>query len=70
MTQSKTQSTPDTRSLPANRAFVVQFQPVTAENKDIFQGRIEHLASSKADNFSSEQELHSIISQLLLQEGQ
>jgi hypothetical protein len=69
MTQSQRQPVPDTRSLPANRAFVVQFHPVTAGNKDIYQGRIERLASGKAENISSEQELHSIINQLLPHEG-
>ncbi len=69
MTHSQRQSVPDTRSLPANRAFVIQFHPVTAENKDIYQGRIEHLASAKAEYFSSEQELHSVINQLLPREG-
>jgi hypothetical protein len=69
MTQSQKQPTPDTRSLPANRSFVVQFRAVTVENKDVYQGRIEHLASGKAENFSSEQELHDIVKRLLPQEG-
>jgi len=65
MTQNHRQSGPDHRSLPTNRAFVVQFRPVIAENEDIFQGRIEHLASGKADYFSNEWELYKLISKLL-----
>lgn len=70
MTQIERQSDPDDRPLPANRAFVVQFGHVTSENKDIFQGRIEHLASGKADYFASERELHELIDKLLPHENQ
>ena len=65
MTQIERQSGPDDRPLPANRAFVVQFRLVTDAGKDIFQGRIEHLASGKADYFSNERELHDLIGELL-----
>ena len=44
-------------SLPANRAFVVQFYPATTEGKVRFQGRVEHIASGRARYFSSQQEL-------------
>jgi hypothetical protein len=61
----KRQSNPDARPLPANRAFVVQFQAVNAKDKNVFQGRIEHLASGRAEHFGDVTELRSIISELL-----
>jgi len=57
VTQNHRQSDTDARALPANRAFVVQFQAVTTEDKNVFQGRIEHLASGKAEYFGNVTEL-------------
>lgn len=69
MTKDDRQPAPNTLALPANRAFVVQFRAITTENKDIFQGRIEHLASGKVENFRTEVELRGIISELLSSES-
>jgi hypothetical protein len=68
MTRDDRNSAPNARALPANRAFVVQLQAATTEDKNIFQGRIEHLASGRAENFGDVSELRSIISELLSRE--
>ena len=52
-------------SLPANRAFVIQFRPAGPEGSTRFEGRVEHLASGRAEYFSSQEELGKILDQLL-----
>lgn len=52
-------------ALPANRAFVIQFRPADAEGDTRFEGRIEHLASGRAEYFSSHEELWKLLDQLL-----
>jgi hypothetical protein len=69
VTQNDKQPDPDARSLPASRAFVVQLQEVTTEDQNIFQGRIEHLASGKVEYFANDTELKSHISELLSREA-
>ena len=54
-------------SLPANRAFVIQFRPADPEGDTRFEGRIEHLASGRAEYFSSHEELRKLFDQLLPQ---
>ena len=52
-------------TLPANRAFVIQFRPADSKGGTRFDGRIEHLASGRAEYFSSQEELWKILDQLL-----
>ena len=52
-------------TLPANRAFVIQFRPADEEGKVRCEGRIEHLASGYAEFFKSHDELWAIIDHLL-----
>jgi hypothetical protein len=44
-------------SLPANRAFVVQFRPQPAEGPPQYAGRAEHLASGQVARFQLLEEL-------------
>ena len=55
-------------ALPANRALVVQFRPAMADGSLLSQGRVEHIASGRAEYFSNEQELLSSCAKLLSQD--
>jgi len=46
-------------------AFVVQFRPETDIEEGRFEGRVEHVASSKAARFRSLEELLSFIARVL-----
>ncbi len=52
-------------SLPAKRALVVQFRPAMPDGSVAFQGRVEHIASGRAEYFSDEQELLRVFVKLL-----
>ncbi len=52
-------------SLPTNRAFVVQFRAEADVDREQIAGRVEHVVSGQATHFSSWQELHTFIAQLL-----
>jgi hypothetical protein len=43
----------------------VQFCPALADGSVSFQGRVEHIASCRAEYFSSEQELRLVFDRLL-----
>ena len=58
-------SNPNASSLPANRAFVVQFGPATPDGAVPFEGRVEHLASGEVGYFSNKQELWKVFLRLL-----
>ena len=51
--------------LPANRALVLQFGPAMPDGRVSFRGRVEHIASGRAEFFSSEQELRKVLAELL-----
>ena len=51
--------------LPANRAFVVQFEGVPAGHAAAIAGRVEHLTSGRRTRFSSWEELQHFITQEL-----
>ena len=53
--------------LPANRAFVVQFQAAEPGAPDAPHGRVEHMVSGKATHFASWAELQAFIEQVLAQ---
>jgi hypothetical protein len=53
-------------SLPADRAFVVQFHSDVRLEQDEFSGRIEHLVSGQAAHFQSQEELLSFIKKMLV----
>ena len=53
---------------PARRALVVQFRPAMPDGSVAFQGRVEHIASGRAEYFSDEQELRNAFANLLSQE--
>jgi hypothetical protein len=44
-------------SLPANRAFVVQFRAQPTDASSTYEGRVEHLLSGQVARFHSLQEL-------------
>jgi len=44
-------------SLPANRAFVVQFRAQPTETSAAYEGRVEHLLSGQVGRFHSLEEL-------------
>ena len=56
-------------SLPANRAFVVQFQGTDAGQSAKMAGRVEHLTSGHRGRFQSWTELQRFIKQELVQLG-
>jgi hypothetical protein len=56
-----------TVALPANRAFVVQFQGVSAEQVMPIAGRVEHITSGHRARFASWEELHRFVEQELAQ---
>ena len=52
-------------SLPANRAFVVQFHADAQPEKGQFRGRVEHLVSYQAAHFESVEELTAFMVRVL-----
>ena len=48
-------------------AFVVQFRPETDIAAGRFEGRVEHIASTKATRFHSLDELHAFIADVLIE---
>jgi hypothetical protein len=59
---------PDTSTrdvpLPPERAFVVQLRAQTDPARDLFIGRLEHIASGEARRFSSAAELLALIAEM------
>ena len=51
--------------LPANRAFVVQFQVTVPGSTEALHGRAEHMVSGQATHFHSWVELQAFIEQVL-----
>lgn len=51
--------------LPANRAFVVQFQVTAPGSPEAVHGRVEHMVSGRATHFASWSELEAFIEQVL-----
>jgi hypothetical protein len=62
------QSLKDQPSLPARRAFVVQFRAEAELERDGFTGRVEHVMSGEATRFSSVEELLAFFVRVLSQE--
>jgi hypothetical protein len=52
-------------SLPANRAFVVQFHADAQPGKGQFRGRVEHIVSYQSAHFASVEELTAFMVQVL-----
>jgi hypothetical protein len=57
-------------SLPARRAFVVQFHADAQVEQGHFKGRVEHLVSHQAAHFESLQELLAFIVRVLTEPQQ
>ena len=55
-------------SLPARRAFVVQFRAGAELEQGSFTGRVEHVLSGQATKFSSVEELMAFFVRILEQE--
>ena len=55
----------DAPSLPANRAFVVQFRAQPAGTPLRWEGRVEHLVSWQVMRFHSQEELVAFIVRVL-----
>ena len=53
--------------LPANRAFVVQFESAHAGQATPIAGRVEHISSGRRERFHSWEELQQFIEQQLAQ---
>jgi hypothetical protein len=53
-------------SLPANRAFVVQFHADAQPEQGQFRGRVEHLVSYQSAHFASVEELTACMVRVLL----
>ena len=56
-----TQSTP---SLPANRAFVIQFRAQPQDKPLSWEGRIEHMVSGEATRFQSQDDMYRFIARV------
>ena len=54
----------DTRKRPSERAFVVQFEPVTG-NRGRLRGRVEMVASGEAARFRSMKQLMGFLTDVL-----
>jgi hypothetical protein len=52
-------------SLPANRAFVVQFRAQPTDASSTYEGRVEHLLSGQAARFHSLEELLAFMARVL-----
>lgn len=52
-------------TLPANRAFVVQFRTAEGDGSEASAGRVEHLVSGQATRFASVEELLAFIARVL-----
>jgi hypothetical protein len=59
----------DQPTLPADRAFVIQFGCPTAEDMLIEVGRVEHLTSGAATHFATWPELRRFVEQALAHTG-
>ena len=55
------------KTLQHTGAFVIQFQPETAIEAGTFEGRVEHVASSKATYFRSLEEFLAFVARVLTQ---
>ena len=56
---------PPTSPLPAERAFVVQFDAATLEVRGHAAGRVEHIVSAQATHFRSWEELQEFVTRVL-----
>ena len=52
-------------TLPANRAFLVQFRPPTPDGSPACDGRVEHVVSGEVVNFHSWEELRAFMTDVL-----
>ena len=52
--------------LPANRAFVVQFQVAEPGTGEVPHGRVEHMVSGQATHFDSWCELEAFMTEVLV----
>jgi hypothetical protein len=57
---------PHTSPLPAERAFVVQFDAATLEVRGYVAGRVEHIVSAQATHFRSWEELQAFVTRVLM----
>ena len=56
---------PPTSPLPAERAFVVQFDAATLEVRGHVAGRVERIVSAQATHFRSWEELQAFVTRVL-----
>jgi hypothetical protein len=57
-------------SLPAWKAFVVQFSEHAEPRRGTYSGRVEHLSSGRRARFDSEQELLAVLAKLVEELGE
>ena len=51
-------------------AFVVQFKSKERPERDLFEGRVEHISSGEVLRFKSQEELVSFLNQILDESGE
>jgi hypothetical protein len=56
---------PGAPTLPAWKAFAVQFSTETSPECQVFSGRVEHLNSGRRARFVSKQELFAVLERML-----
>ena len=61
--------TPESAPLPTSRSFVVQFTADTTPTKSYFRGRVEHIASARAQRFTSLGELTTFMAEVIALEA-
>ena len=57
-------------TLPAYKAFVVQFSRETRSQGGVFSGRVEHMSSGRRARFGSRQELLAVLGKMLDELGE
>lgn len=57
-------------TLPAYKAFVVQFSRATRPQAGTFSGRVEHISSGRRATFASTRELLAVLGKLLDELGE
>ena len=60
----------DVPTLPAWKAFVVQFSRETGTQAGTFSGRVEHISSGRRASFASTQELVAALEKMIGQLGE
>jgi len=66
--KSRTESSPDGRSLPQRLAFLVQLDPASDASQGSFVGRVSHVVSARSARFASSAECLAFMARVLRDE--